>query len=214
VTKEVQKLRDSTTDDAPLLHAADEEKRGTGAKLLAAALALLLTGSLVFGYFYLKNRNERQLASQKSAQAARAAVPPPEAQIFQDEVRLKGAQALVGGTVRNISGAALEDLSVEIELTRRADRATETRSVGVEPKNLAPGEDGKFSLLISPSEWAGTKVVRLRSGPRAAEVPFRPELGERRPAERAPTPKVVVVPRPRGKGDDFINTPDKPIRIP
>jgi hypothetical protein len=41
-------------------------------------------------------------------------------------------------------------------------------------------------------------------------------VGARREPERLPQgkPKIVVVPRPRPKGEEFINTPDNPTRIP
>jgi hypothetical protein len=59
-------------------------------------------------------------------------------------------------------------------------------------------------------------VSKLNSGGRAEAVAFKSAVGARRPAERLPqgSPKVVVVPRPKPKGEEFINTPDNPTRIP
>jgi hypothetical protein len=121
---------------------------------------------------------------------------------------------VVGGTVRNISAEKLEGLSVEIELKRRTGGGIEVRQVSVEPRDLQPGEEGKYSLQIVPKAWSGVRVGKLMSEARGGEIPFKPELGARRPAEGRPSPKVVVEPRPQRKGDDFINTPDTPIRIP
>lgn len=189
-------------------------QKSLAAKVWPALLAIALTVGLLGGYFYLRGRNERQLASHRAETEKAKAVAPPVAQVFQDEVRLAGGQAVVGGTVRNISGEKLEGLSVEIELKSRTGGGIEVRQVAVEPRDLQPGEDGKYSLQVVPKAWSGVRVARLTSEAREGEIPFKPELGAPRPAEGRPPPKVVVEPRPRQKGDDFINTPDTPIRIP
>ena len=190
-------------------------QKSLAAKIWPVLLALVLTVGLIGGYFYLRARNERALALQRAEAEKVKAVAPPVAQIFQDEVRLAaGGQAVVGGTVRNISDERLEGLSVEIELKSRTGGGTEVRQVAVEPRDLQPGEDGKYSLQIVPKAWSGVRVARLLSEALGGEIPFKPELGARRPAEGRASPKVVVEPRPRQKGDDFINTPDTPIRIP
>ena len=189
-------------------------RKSLAAKVWPALLALALTVGLLGGYFYLRGRNEKALAERRAAAEKAKAVAPPAAQIFQDEVRLAGGQAVVGGTVRNISGEKLEGLSVEIELKSRTGDAKEVRQVAVEPRDLPPGQEGKYSLQIVPKAWSGVSVARLLSAARGGEVAFKPEMGARRPAEGRPPPKVVVEPRPRQKGDDFINTPDTPVRIP
>ncbi|MDQ3908139.1 MAG: hypothetical protein M3268_07325 [Acidobacteriota bacterium] len=191
---------------------------GAATKLIAFVCAVALAGALLAGFLFLKKRHDDKLAAAKraeqAAKAAKAAVPP-RAQVFQDEVRLAGSQALVGGTVKNISDAPLESLSVEIALKGRTpQRGTEKRTVAVNPGNLGPGEQGHYSLQISPDDWAGAQVVRLRSGASDADVPFKPEVGQPRPAERPPASKVVIEQKPRRKGDDFLNTPDTPVRIP
>lgn len=189
-------------------------RKSLAAKIWPALLGLALTVGLLGGYFYLRGRNEKALAERRAAAEKARAVEPPVAQIFQDEVRLAGGQAVVGGTVRNISGEKLEGLSVEIELKSRTGDAKEVRQVAVEPRDLPPGQEGKYSLQIAPKAWAGVSVARLLSAARGGEIPFKPEMGARRPAAGRPAPKVVVEPRPRQKGDDFINTPDTPVRIP
>ena len=189
-------------------------RKSLAAKIWPALLALALTIGLLGGYFYLRGRNERTLAARRAEAEKAKAAEPPAAQIFQDEVRLSGGQAVAGGTVRNISAEKLEGLSVEIELKSRAGDGKEVRQVVVEPRDLPPGQEGKYSLQIAPKAWSGVTVTRLMSAARGGEIPFKPELGARRPAEGRPAPKVVVEPRPRQKGDDFINTPDTPVRIP
>jgi hypothetical protein len=105
-------------------------------------------------------------------------------------------------------------LKVEIELKNRGAGADEVRQVSVEPRDLSPGESGKYSLQIAPKSWGGASVVKLLSASPAGEVQFKPEIGAKRPPEGRPVPKVIIVPRPKPQGDDFINTPDTPLRIP
>lgn len=213
--REVSEHSRSGASDDLLLAGSEEVKRGGAVKLAAAACALLLTGVLLGGYFFLRGRNVRNIqARQQAAQAAREVALPPKAQVFHDEVLLKGSKAVVGGSIRNISDATLEELNVEIELKSRNGQTSETRAVKVEPASLRPGDEGRFTLQITPSDWGGTRVARLFSTKDGVEIPFKPELGAKRPPERVPSPKVVIVPRRKSKGDDFLNTPDAPIRIP
>jgi hypothetical protein len=144
----------------------------------------------------------------------------PEAQIFADDAMWRPPYAVIGGTVENISGEKLDNLVVELELKRRDDSGSERRTVDVTPRNLPPGEKGKYSIKVLREEWSGSKVVGLRSSSRDSEVAFKTLPGARRPPERVPEPKpitrVVEVPRPRQKsnGEEFINTPDNPERVP
>jgi hypothetical protein len=205
---------ESHAEHAPLATEVGDGS-STATKLIAFISAMALVAALLAGFLFLRKRHEDQLAASRRAEQAAQVNAPPQAQIFQDEVRLKGSGALVGGTVKNISDSPLEGLSVEIALKgRTTQQGVEKRSVALIPDILRPGEEGKYSLQISPDEWSGAQVLRLRSNARNADVPFKPELGERRPAEKPPAAKVVVEQRPRRKGDDFINTPDTPIRIP
>lgn len=213
--KDVGNSAASTPEEEFHLTADTVGRKSLTAKIWPALLALALTAGLLGGYFYLRGRNEKALAERRAAAEKAKAVEPPVAQIFQDEVRLAGGQAVFGGTVRNISGEKLEGLSVEIELKSRMGDAREVRQVAIEPRDLPPGQEGKYTLQIAPKAWGGVSVARLVSAARGGgELPFKPEMGARRPAEGRPAPKVVVEPRPRQKGDDFINTPDTPVRIP
>jgi hypothetical protein len=187
-------------------------------KLGAVACALAVAAALLVGYRFLR---ARQLAGVRAAQQAEPAakvVSPPEAQIFEDEARLKGSQALITGTVRNISEKRLEALSLELELKRRDnEQNVERRKISLQPADLAPGEEGRYSLSLPSSEWSGARLLNLNSERRAESIAFKSAVGARRPPERLPqSTKVVVVPRPKpkGGGEEFINTPDDPIRIP
>jgi hypothetical protein len=202
-------------DDYPHLETLDSRSGNPVVKLIAIISSVALVVALLCGFLFLRKRHEDQLSASKRAEQVSRAVAPAQAQVFQDEVRLKGSDAaIVGGTVRNISSAPLDNLFVEVELKKRSSQTVETKPVEICPSSLRPGEEGKYSLQISSGEWSGAQVVRLRGGATKAEIPFKPEVGEKRPAERPPAAKVVVEQRPRRKGDDYLNTPDTPIRIP
>jgi hypothetical protein len=201
-------------DDYLHLETLDSRTGNTATKFIAVASAIVLVVALLFGFLFLRKRHEAQLNASKRADQVAHATAPAQAQVFQDEIKLKGSNAIVGGTVRNISSAPLENLFVEVELKSRSSQAVETKPIQISPGSLRPSEEGKYSLQISPSEWSGAQVVHLRSGSNKADIPFKPEIGEKRPAEKPPAAKVIVEQRPRHKGDDYLNTPDTPIRIP
>ena len=183
-----------------------------GAPFLAVSILTLLT---LAGCQKASEASKATEASRaKTAQTATA--PTPEANIFVDEAMLSKPHAIIGGTVENIGAQRLEKLSVEIELRRREDGSVEKREVSVEPADLEPGKQGKFSLKVLSEEWSGSRVVKLRSGPRQPqEVAFKPQPGAKRPPEKV-KPNVVIVKTPsQKKGDsEFINTPDTPYSVP
>ena len=151
---------------------------------------------------------------QKAAQATPTPKPEPLAHIFADEAMLAKPYAIIGGAVQNVGKEKLEKLSVEVELRRRADSGLETREVKVEPPDLEPGQQGKFSLKVLSEEWSGSRVVGLRRG--GEEVAFRSLPGAKRPPEKLKD-NVIIVKTPAKKksgGDDFINTPDTPYSVP
>ncbi|HWS56099.1 MAG TPA: hypothetical protein VN228_18305 [Pyrinomonadaceae bacterium] len=160
-------------------------------------------------------------ASESARQAAPSsapAAPSPAVHVLVDEAMLRKPHAVLGGTVQNVGGERLENLSVELELKRRADGATEIRSVPVAPAALGPGEKGRYSLKVLSGEWSSSRLLRLRAGGRE-ELAFKTSPGARRPPERIPDSRTIPVtkdsrPRPRSGGEEFINTPDTPVSVP
>lgn len=142
---------------------------------------------------------------------------PLEADIFVDEAIMAKPYAIIGGTVRNKGPEKLEKLSVEIELRRREGGNIEKREAIVEPGDLASGEQGRYTFKVLSDEWGGWRVVGLRSGTGRQEVAFNSFPGAKRPPEKFPQAKAAVAP-PRQKshpnGNEFINTPDNPIKVP
>jgi hypothetical protein len=171
------------------------------------------------GYLVLRKRHAEKLrAEQQAAQAQEAKpAPTPLLQLFVDDAMLKGSQAVLGGTILNISGEKLTDLSVELELKRRKDGGSETRTLTVEPRELSPQEQGRYTLSVPSGDYRETRVLHIRSGNSGAgEIAFKMLPGAQRPPEKPPETKVTIVkPSPkRGKGEEFINTPDTPVKIP
>ena len=155
-------------------------------------------------------------SARQKAQATPTPKPEPRANIFVDEAMLAKPYAIIGGAVQNVGNERLEKLSVEIELRRRADSGVQTREIKVEPADLEPGQQGKFSLKVLSEEWSGSRVVGLKGGARAEEIAFRSLPGAKRPPEKIKE-NVTIVKTPSKKksgGDEFINTPDNPYSVP
>lgn len=140
-----------------------------------------------------------------------------EVHVYEDEAMLRGTQAVIGGTIKNDSGATLESLSVELELQRRDRETIEHRKVSVAPSALAPGAQGRYQIALPVRDWSGARVLRVRSEMRDADIAFASSPGARRPPERPPQIRVnssSPAPRQKPQGEEFINTPDNPSNIP
>lgn len=208
---------DSDRDTSPELHDFETERKRSPLFLLISALcALAVTGSLLAGYLYLQRRNAERTRATQQAMTPPEKPPaiPPQAQVYEDEAMLKGAQAIIGGTVRNISKEKLSDLSAEVELIRRKDGSTERRAVPLEPKDLAPDQQGRYSLSVLKRDYRSAHLVGLKSGAGSAEIAFKSAPGAQRPPERSPkTTETVIVNQPaprKGSGEEFINSPETP----
>jgi hypothetical protein len=184
--------------------------------LVSAALKHALTPTLISFLILTGCQKSPDAPQQKVARATPTPKPEPQAHVFVDEAMLARPYAIIGGAVQNVGKEKLEKLSVEIELRRRDDSGVETREIRVEPADLGPGQQGKFSLKVLSEEWSGSRVVGLKSGARAEEVAFKSLPGAKRPPEKIKD-NVIIVKTPAKKksgGDDFINTPDNPYSVP
>ncbi|MGB7924706.1 MAG: hypothetical protein WCF57_15805 [Pyrinomonadaceae bacterium] len=213
---------DSYKDTSPEAHDFETERKRSPLFLLISALcALAVTGGLLAGYLYLQRRHAERTRATQQAMTPPEKPPaiPPQAQVYEDEAMLKGAQAVVGGTVRNISKETLSDLSVELELIRRKDGGTERRTLPLEPKDLAPDQQGRYSLSVLKRDYRSAHLVSLKSGATAdsKEVAYKSAPGAQRPPERPPKSTETVIvnqPAPRkGSSEEFINSPDNPATI-
>jgi hypothetical protein len=192
-----------------------EPSRSLGSKLLAGAAALVITALVFAGYALLRKRHAQDSAAllSQSAGPAAAARRTPLALITIDDAMLRGNKTVIGGVVRNTSTEKMEDLAVEIELKRRADGVTETQLVGLQPAQLEPQQEGRYSLQLQARDYGSARLVALKAGSNKTAVPYATAQGQKRPAERLES-KTVVIDKPAGKGGEFLNSPDNPARVP
>jgi hypothetical protein len=163
-------------------------------------------------------RRAQESAEQRAAQKASSVSRSPDVEIFVNEAMLRKPYAVLGGTLKNVGTEKLENLSLELELIRRADGSPERREVTVEPSVLGPGSSGKYSIRVLSEEWSGSRIISLQSTSRPAEITFKTLPGARRPPEKTPSvTRVINEGRPMtrsSKGEEFINSPDNPIAVP
>lgn len=192
-----------------------EPKRSVMPMVLAGISALLITALLLAGYTLLRKRHAEDAGLTSPSNAAQSVErkQPPKALIIVDEALLKAGKTTIGGVVKNISAERLEGLSVELELKRRKDAMTETQLVPLVPALLEPQQEGRYSLQLKAQDYSSARLAGLKSGPALAALPYTTAPGQKRPPERL-EPKTIIVGRPASKGGEFLNSPDKPVRVP
>lgn len=202
-----------------LLEADDPEVRSGRSplvKVISVLAAILITGGLLTGFLIWRKKHEEQLATTQPVQAkqARPALPA-KVQVFMDDAIRKGPQVTISGTVQNISNEKLSNIKVDVALTHKKDGSNEPFTLAIDPQDLAPQESGKYSLTLN-GDYIGIKLLAVKSGAQSEEIGFKPAQGMKRPAEHPSETKTIIVDRPSSpkKGEEFINTPDNPSRIP
>ena len=200
------------------IHLETEARRSPFILIAAVLCALAITAGLFAGYLYLRRRHAENELARQQAQTPPASKPsgPPLLQVYEDDALIKGSQAMIGGTLVNISAENLTDLAVELELHKRKGGDKETRTLPVTPKDLTPQQQGRYTLMVMSRDYSYARLVRIKSSARPAEVAFKSAPGAQRPPEPPPQSKTVILPRPtpRKGEEEFINTPDKPARVP
>ena len=189
-----------------------EQKSSFGLKLIAGISALAVTVALFFGYAYLRRRH-----AEKSAllvvQTKPEPKPSPKAIVLVDDALMQAGKTIVGGTVRNTSSERLEQVSVELELTRRKDAVAEKKLIALTAPQLEPGQEGRYSLEVKAQDYSSARLVGLRVGPDSSSLAYTSGSGQKRPPERLES-GTIIVNKPASKGGEFLNSPDKPARIP
>jgi uncharacterized protein YneF (UPF0154 family) len=193
------------------------QARSSIVKIISIIIALAITAGLLIGYLIWRKLHEEKIAAEQQtpSKPVRPALPQ-KVQVFMDESVRKGSEAMISGTVHNISTESLSNLVVEVELTHHKDAGIEVRSIEVEPKDLGPDQDGRYSLTLT-GDYRSIKLLHFRSGSNSEEIGFKTAPGAKRPVERAPeTTRTIIINRPNApkQGEEFINTPDNPARIP
>jgi len=191
------------------------EARSKSVILLGVLAALVVTGLVLAGYTVLRNRHQQRVIAAEKALLPPPTEPkgPPKVQILVDEALIKGEQSLLGGTVKNISDENLKDLSLNLELIRRKDGVVDKVSAPIEPQQLAPQQEGHYSVLLHAADYLSVRLAGLKSGPSATTVAYITGQGQKRPLERIEA-KTIIVPRPNSSKGGFLNTPDNPGRVP
>src|SRR5688500_3669640 len=150
-----------------------EPKGAFGLKIVAAISALAVTIAVLAGYFYLRQRHARNAVPASTTQADSSQPKlPPKAMVLVDEALLQGNKTTVGGTVKNTSSERLGQIKVELELKRRKGGAMETKFVSVEPSDLDPTQEGRYSLELKAHDYGSARLAGLRVGPDSSEVGF------------------------------------------
>jgi len=191
----MQILNQLETEPIPI---DEEERRHTQRLLVGMLCALLLTGSIFGGYMYLRKRHERQIA----------------AAVALDEATINGKKTLLSGTIHNISNESLRNLAVELQLRRRTGGGVETRTVTPEATDLAPDGNTRYSLELLAADYLSATFSHVLAGDNGAQVAFKAFPGAARPPMEPPAPKTITVSRPAPKGEEFINGPDNPGKVP
>jgi hypothetical protein len=190
----------------------EEEKRRTKRLLIGILCAVLLTGAVLGGYIALRKRHERQVAAVVEAEVKRKA---PKVEVFVDDALVNGKTTTLGGTVHNISTENLQNMAVELQLRRRVGSGLDTRVVELETPELAPDARSHYGIQVATEDYISATFSRVVSGADRAAVPFKALPGNPRPPMDAPGSKTIIVDkRNPGKGDEFINTPNNPGRVP
>ena len=190
----------------------EEEKRRTKRLLIGILCAVLLTGAVLGGYMGLRRRHERQVAAAAEAEIKRQA---PRVEVFVDDALVNGKTTTLGGTVHNISTENLQNIAVELQLRRRVGAGLDTKVVELETPDLAPDARAHYSIQVATEDYVSATFSHVVSGADRAAVPFKALPGNPRPPLDAPGSKTIIVDkRNPGKGDEFINTPNNPGRVP
>jgi hypothetical protein len=205
----MQTLNQLETGPIPL---EEEEKRHTRRLLVGVLCALLLTGIVLGGYLFLRKRHERQVAAAVALENAQKAAPKVE--VFVDEPTVNGKKTTVGGTIHNISNETLHNVAVELQLRRRTGGGIEARAVTPELTDLAPDAKTRYSLELPIQDYITVTFLRVVAGDNRAQIPFKALPGSPRPPMEGPASKTVIVNRPAPRGEEFINTPNTPGRVP
>lgn len=202
-----------------LLDSSSSESRSktqSHSKILVGVFAaVVVTGLVITGYSLLRKRHQQRVLAAEQAKVIPSTEPkgPPKVQILVDEAFLKGDQSLLGGTVKNISNENLSDLAVNLELIRRKDGKTDRVSAPVEPGQLGPQQEGRYSLQLHASDYLSVRLAGLKSGTSPDLLAFVAGPGQKRPPEKLAT-RTIIVPRPNSSKGGFLNTPDNPGRVP
>ena len=209
----MQTLNQLETEPLPI---EEEERRHTRRLIVGMLCALLLTGSVCGGYFYLRKRHERQVAATVAAEnSEKEKKEKAKVEVAVDEAKTEGKKSILGGSIHNISNETLHNLAVELQLRRRIGGATEARIVIPESSELPPDATTHYRVELATQDYGTATFARVVTSDTHLAIAHRAMPGAARPPlPPVPAGKVVVVPRPAPKEGEFINTEQNPAKVP
>ncbi len=186
--------------------------------LFGLFFALLLTGSLIYGFLRLRAQNNKSNTIQNTKPTP-TPLPAPQVQVYEDEARLQGSSAILSGTIKNISTTSLNHLTAIVELSRRNQtQATEQRIITLRPDTLSSGQQAVYQLAVPWRDFSSVKLVAIKSNEQTICQPStqkcvsagKARAKETTPDSRPTIKKTVTLPaKPRRpSGDEIINTPE------
>lgn len=205
----MQILNQLETEPIPI---EEEEQRHTRRLIIGFLCALILTGSVLGGYLYLRKRHEGQVAA--AAAAEKIEKEKPRVEVLVDEATIDGKKSVLSGTIHNISNETLRNVAVELQLRRRTGSTVETRVVMPQATELAADAKTRYSLEVSVQDYSSATFSRVLAGDAHVAIAFKALPGAERPPLPAPASKTIVVSRPAPRSDEFLNTEKNPGRVP
>ena|SRR5437763_1992823 len=205
----MQILNQLETEPIPI---EEEEQRHTRRLLVGILCALILTGSVLGGYLYLRKRHERQVAAATAVDKIEK--EKPKAEVLVDEATIDGRKSVLGGTIHNISNETLRNVAVELQLRRRTGSTVETRIVVPQATELAADARTRYSLEVPVQDYSSATFSRVLAGDAHLAIAFKALPGAERPPLPAPASRTIVVSRPAPRADEFLNTEKNPGRVP
>ena len=205
----MQILNQLETEPIPI---EEEERRHTRRLLVGILCALILTGSVLGGYLYLRKRHEGQVAA--AAAAEKIEKEKAKVEVLVDEATIDGKKSVLGGTIHNISNETLRNVAVELQLRRRTGSTVETRVVTPQVTDLAADAKTRYSLEVPNQDYSSATFSRVLAGDAHLAIAFKALPGAERPPLPAPASKTIIVSRPAPRGDEFLNTEKNPGRVP
>jgi len=153
------------------------EVKTTSGKVKAAlvfvvpVIILVLAAAAIF--LYVPALRERLPASVQAKLGYKIVETFP--QVSVQEYRVihddKAMTATISGLVTNLSKETYGPIQIEMVLFRREDvNKTETKIVPIEPAQLGPNQEGKYSFTISAKDFQQTKVSKILNGEAALRV--------------------------------------------
>lgn len=154
---------------------------------VALAVGMILVG-LVPLYLFVPAVHERlnphvtylriRLGLQPPPPPPEPTLPPRDLEVsYSNELKETNGKIILTGTVRNVSAEkTFANLFAELSLIKKDSRLVETRVVAVRPATLAPGEEGRYELVVPAVEFIGNRKVRIFAD--GVEIPYRYVLPE------------------------------------